>query len=210
MLRRTSLPEGTRERILRTAIAEFSEKGYSGARVLTISRKSRANPRMIYHYFGGKDRLYVAVLEHVLGELRAQELKLDFDHVSPIDGMMQLFDFTYEHFGNHPELIHILSGENLLRARFLKRSSKTPIVASPLIAMMGELLERGEKTGVFRSGIDALQLYVTMVGFAYFHRSNAHTLSVIFKSDILKPTWQAEHKRYAREMMLGFLRRDPS
>ena len=105
MLKRTSLPEGTRERILRTAIAEFSEKGYSGARVLTICRKSRANPRMIYHHFGGKDRLYVAVLEHVLGELRAEELKLDFEHVSPVDGMMELFDFTYEHFGKHPELI---------------------------------------------------------------------------------------------------------
>ena len=66
MLKKTpQSPEGTRERILRTAIAEFSEKGYSGARVLTICRKSRANPRMIYHYFGGKDRLYVAVLEHV-------------------------------------------------------------------------------------------------------------------------------------------------
>jgi len=121
--------------------------------------------------------------------------------------MMQLFDFTYEHFGQHPELIHILSGENLLRARFLKKSSRTPVVASPLIAMIDELLKRGAKAGVFRRGVDPLQLYVTMVGFAYFHRSNAHTLSVIFKSDILKADWQAEHKRYAREMMLGFLRR---
>lgn len=211
MLKKTPpTPEGTRERILRTAIAEFSEKGFSGARVLTICRKSRANPRMIYHYFGGKDRLYVAVLEHVLGELRAEELKLDVEHVSPVDGMMQLFDFTYEHFGAHPELIHILSGENLLRARFLKKSSKTPVVASPLIAMISELLKRGEKTRAFRRGIDPLQLYVSMVGFAYFHRSNAHTLSVIFKSDILKADWQAEHKRYAKEMMLGFLQRDAS
>lgn len=207
MLKKTpSTPEGTRERILRTAIAEFSEKGFSGARVLTICRKSRANPRMIYHYFGGKDRLYVAVLEHVLGELRAEELKLDVEHVGPVDGMMQLFDFTYEHFGAHPELIHILSGENLLRARFLKKSSKTPVVASPLISMIGELLKRGEKARIFRRGIDPLQLYVSMVGFAYFHRSNAHTLSVIFKSDILKSDWQAEHKRYAREMLLGFLK----
>jgi len=210
MLKTTSLPEGARERILRTAITEFSEKGYSGARVLTICRKSRVNPRMIYHYFGGKDRLYVAVLEHVLGELRAEELKLDFEHVTPADGMMQLFDFTYEHFGKHPELIHILSGENLLRARFLKKSSRTPVVASPLISMIGELLKRGQKAGVFRRGIDPLQFYVTMVGFAYFHRSNAHTLSIIFKTDILKADWQAEHKRYAKEMMLGFLGREGS
>ncbi|MFO1107812.1 MAG: TetR/AcrR family transcriptional regulator [Bradyrhizobium sp.] len=203
-----STPEGTRERILRTAIAEFSEKGYNGARVLTICRKSRANPRMIYHYFGGKDRLYVAVLEHVLGELRREELKLDIEHVGPVEGMMQLFDFTYEHFGKHPELIHLLSGENLLRARFLKKSSKTPVVASPLIALIGQLLRKGEASGDFRKNIDPLQLYVTMVGFAYFHRSNAHTLSVIFKSDILAPGWQDEHKRYAREMTLRFLKGD--
>jgi AcrR family transcriptional regulator len=203
-------PEGARERILRTAIAEFSEKGYSGARVQTICRKSRVNPRMIYHYFGGKDRLYVAVLEQVLGELRHEELKLDVEHVAPVEGMLQLFDFTYEHFGNHPELIHLLSGENLLRARFLKKSTKTPVVASPLIELISQLLKQGEATSEFRPGIDPLQLYVAMVGFAYFHRSNAHTLSVIFKSDILKPNWQAEHKRYAQEMMLRFLKEDRS
>ncbi len=206
--RAAAATEGTRERILRVAIAEFSEKGYSGARVDVICKLSRANPRMIYHYFGGKDHLYIAVLEQVLGELRTEELKLDVAHVAPIDGMMQLFDFTYEHFGGHPELIHLLSGENLLKARFLRQSIKTPIVASPLIKLIDELLRRGEKQGEFRRGIDALQLYVTMVGFAYFHRSNAYTLSVIFRSDLLAPAWQVAHKRYAREMVLRFLRRD--
>jgi AcrR family transcriptional regulator len=203
-----SAAENTRERILRVAIAEFAEKGYSGARIDVICKLSRANPRMIYHYFGGKDHLYIAVLEHVLGELRTEELKLDVAHVAPIDGMMQLFDFTYDHFGGHPELIHLLSGENLLKARFLRRSVKTPIIASPLIRLIDELLRRGEKEGDFRRGIDPLQLYVTMVGFAYFHRSNAYTLSVIFQSDLLAPPWQAAHKRYAKEMLLRFLRRD--
>jgi AcrR family transcriptional regulator len=98
--------ENTRDRILRVAIAEFAEKGYSGARVDVICRLSRANPRMIYHYFGGKDELYVTVLEQVLSKLRSEELKLDVANVAPVDGMMQLFDFTYEHFGNHPQLIH--------------------------------------------------------------------------------------------------------
>jgi AcrR family transcriptional regulator len=77
---------------------------------------------MICRYFGGKDPLYVAVLEHVLGELRQEELKLEMEHVTPLEGVMQLFDFTYEHFGRHPELIHLLSGDNLMRAKFLKLS----------------------------------------------------------------------------------------
>ena len=204
----SSAAESTRDRILRVAIAEFAEKGYSGARVEVICKVSRANPRMIYHYFGGKDGLYVAVLEQVLGELRTEELKLDVANVAPVDGIMQLFDFTYEHFGNHPKLIHLLSGENLLKARFLRRSVKTPIVASPVIRLIDELLRRGEQKGDFRRGVNPLQLYVIMVGFSYFHRSNAYTLSVIFRSDLLAPGWQSVHKRYAKEMILRFLRAD--
>ena len=201
--------ENTRDRILRVAIAEFAEKGYSGARVDVICKLSRANPRMIYHYFGGKDHLYIAVLEQVLGELRTEELKLDVAHVAPIDGMMQLFDFTYDHF-RQPSRTHSSAErrEFAQKARFLRRSVKTPIIASPLIRLIDELLRRGEKEGDFRRGIDPLQLYVTMVGFAYFHRSNAYTLSVIFQSDLLGRPWQAAHKRYAKEMLLRFLRRD--
>jgi AcrR family transcriptional regulator len=200
-------PDATRERILSAAIREFAAEGYSGARVEAICKRGRANPRMIYHYFGDKDGLYVTVLEHVLGELRREELKLEVDHVAPLTGMLQLFDFVHGHFGDHPELIPLLSGENLLRARFLRRSAKAPIVASPLLALIARLLERGVKEGVFRSGIDPLQLYVMIVALSYFHRSNAHTLSVLFRTDLLDPAWQSAQKRNAEQMLTRFLER---
>ena len=200
-------PDATRQRILQAAIHEFSLKGYGGARVDAICKRARSNPRMIYHYFEDKDGLYVSVLEHVLGELRQAELKLQVDHVAPLTGMLELFAFIHAHFGAHPELIPLLSGENLLRARFLRRSSKAPIVASPLIELIARLLERGVKAGVFRAGIDPLQLYVTMVALSYFHRSNAHTLSVLFRTDLLDPAWQAEQKRNADQMLARFLER---
>lgn len=199
--------DATRKRILDAAIREFSAQGYSGARVDTICKRARANPRMIYHYFGDKDGLYVTVLEHVLGDLRREELKLEVDHVQPLTGMLQLFNFIHAHFGAHEELIALLSGENLLRARFLRRSSKAPIVASPLIELIRRLLERGVKQAEFRSGIDPLQLYVMMVALSYFHRSNAHTLSVLFRTDLLEPAWQAEQKRQADQMLTRFLER---
>jgi AcrR family transcriptional regulator len=202
--------ESSRERILRIAVKDFAEKGYAGARIEEICKAAKANPRMLYHYFGDKDNLYIAVLEQVLGELRSEELKLDVAHVAPLDGIIQLFDFTDRHFGGHPELRQLLSGENLLKARFLRRSVKTPIVASPLIRLIDQLLRRGERTGDFRRGFDALQLYVVMVGLAYFHRSNAHTLSVIFQADVATPAWLAEHRRYAHEILTRLLRRDQS
>jgi len=201
--------DDTRERILQTAIKEFAAKGYSGARVDQIVKRARVNPRMVYHYFGDKDRLYVAVLERVLGELREHELKLEIDHIDPLEGMKQLFAFVHGHFGSHPELIPLLSGENLLRASFLKRSSKAPIVSSPLIELIARLLERGVKKGVFRSGIDPLQLYVAMVALSYFHRSNAYTLSALFRTDLLDDSWQAEQRDVAEQMLTRFLLRAP-
>lgn len=198
-------PDATRFRILQAAIREFSSEGYGGARIDAICKRARANPRMIYHYFGDKDGLYVSVLEHVLGELRAEEFKLEVDHVPPLEGMLQLFRFIHDHFGSHPELIALLSGENLLKARFLKRSVKTPIVASPLTELIAKLLARGVKENAFRAGISPLHLYVTLVALSYFHRSNAYTLSVIFRTDLLDTTWQEEHRREAEQLLVRYL-----
>jgi AcrR family transcriptional regulator len=198
----------TREKILQAAIGEFAAKGYSGARIDAICRTARANPRMLYHHFGDKDRLYVAVLEHVVGDLRREELKLEVDHVDPVQGILRLFDFVHRHFGEHPELIHLLSGENLLQARFLRHSIATPIVASPLIELIASLLRRGQRLGVIRRGIDPLHLYVMMVALSYFHRSNAHTLSAIFRTDIQAPEWQAKHEEAATDMLARYLSAD--
>jgi AcrR family transcriptional regulator len=204
-------PDATRGRILAAAIREFAAEGYSGARVDAICKLARSNPRMLYHYFGAKDRLYLTALDHVLGELRGAELaQLELDHGGPLEGIQKLFDFMHGHFGRHPELISLLNGENLLRARFLRRSIKTPRVASPLIQLIGQLLERGVKARVFRRGIDPLQLYVTMAGLSYFPRSNAHTLSVIFRTDLLDPSWQAQQKRHAMQLLTSFLMRQSS
>jgi AcrR family transcriptional regulator len=198
----------TREQILQAAVKEFAAQGYGGARVDAICREARANPRMLYHHFGDKAGLYIAVLERVIGDLRHEELKLAFDDVAPLEGMMQLFDFIHGHFGQHPELIHLLSGENLLRASFLSKSTKVPTVASPLLHLIEGLLRRGERAKVIRRGIDPLHLYVVMVALSYFHRSNAYTLSAIFRTDLLAADWQAGHRQFAADLLLRFLRAD--
>jgi hypothetical protein len=100
----------------------------------------------------------------------------------------------------------LLSGENLLRGRFLRSSAKTRIISSPLISLIEELLRRGERKGLIRAGIDPLHLYVLMVALCYFHRSNAHTLSFLFRTDLLDADWQNEHKKAASEMLVGYLR----
>jgi len=130
----------------------------------------------------------------------------EVDHVDPFEGMMQLFEFIQGHFADHPELIALLSGENLLGGRFLRGSSKAPLITSPLLPLIERLLRRGERQGLLRGGLDPLHLYVVMVSLCYFHRSNAHTLSTIFATDLLAPSWQAQHKKMATDVLSRFLR----
>jgi AcrR family transcriptional regulator len=200
----------TREKILRAAIGEFATHGYSGARVERIRTRARANTRMLYHYFGDKSRLYVAVLEHVIGELRQEELRLEVDQIDPLEGLLQLFEFVDNHFAKHPELMTLFSGENLLRGRFLRSSATSAIISSPLMPLMQRLLRRGERKGSIRPDVDPLHLYVVMVALCYFHRSNAYTLSLLFRTDLLAPSWQSEHKKIAIELLTGYLRPAPS
>ena len=197
--------DATRTRLLRVGIAEFAAKGYSGARIDAIADRAKVNIRMIYHYFGGKENLYIEVLEHTLAKLRAEELKLDFSNVAALEGLMQLFDFIDGHFTAHPELMKLLSSENLNKARYMKKSSLIPVMATPVITLLKRLLQQGAEDGTVRAQLDPLHLYVTMVSLAYFHKSNAHTLSKIFETDLLQVQWQHDHRRQTRMMLLQFL-----
>lgn len=205
---RQRLAAATRGRIFRVALAEFAEKGLSGARVETIASRAKVNIRMIYHYFGGKEALYLEVLEFVLGRLRAEELKLelDVDRVKPVEGIVQLYEFIEGHFAAHQELGKLLSFENLNRARVMKRSKAIPEMASPVLVLLRTLIERGEKDKTLRAGLEPLHLYVALVSLCSFHKSNAYTLSCIFNADLLAPRWQDEQKLQAEEMVRAFVR----
>jgi AcrR family transcriptional regulator len=72
-------PERTRERILSAALKEFAAKGFAGARVDVIARRAAINKRMLYHYFGDKEKLFRAVLRHKIAERRAWAANLSSD-----------------------------------------------------------------------------------------------------------------------------------
>jgi len=199
-------PTFTRERLLQAAVTEFCGNGFNGARVERIVRTAKSNPRMLYHYFGSKSGLYVAVLERCYGELRALERALKLNDLPPVEGMRRLMDFTFDHFGNHPGLIHLINNENLLRARFLRQSLGIRAMTSPLVAAIRDLLRRGERDGSFRRGIDPIQLYVSITALSFFHVSNCHTLSALFEADLAAPAWIAARREHAREMLLAYLR----
>ena len=198
-------PARTRARLLEAAVEEFASHGYSGARTERIARHAGSNIRMLYHYFGGKDALYVAVLEAVLGDLRHDELQLDAETTDPLEGLLRIFDFVEQHFATHPSLRKLLAFENLNEARHLARSTRIPEMSSPVLSLIRKLLARGVADGQVRPGINALHLYVAMVSLSYYGRAHAWTLSRIFNKDMQKASWQKAHQKLTRQMVTAFL-----
>jgi AcrR family transcriptional regulator len=195
----------TRARILGAAAQEFSNKGYDGARMEKIVARAECNIRMVYHYFGRKEDLYLAVLERAYEQVRSRELELDLKHLEPVEGMKVLIEFTFDHIAGHPEFVGLMNAENVLKGRFLRKSTQVPEATVPLVEAIRDLLSRGEIAGVFHPNVDPVQLYVTILSVSYVHVSNCHTLSIIFQQDLSDAAWLRKRKQHASDVVLGFL-----
>jgi AcrR family transcriptional regulator len=199
-------PERTRLAILEAATVEISNKGLGGARVDAIAARSRVNKRLIYNYFGDKEGLYLAVLDAAYYKIRSPERGLALADKDPEEGMRELVQFTWEYLSQHPEFLSLVGTENMHRAAFLKRSKKIRDMHSPLIGMIADLLERGSRKGVFRSGVDPVDLYVTIAGLGWFYMSNRFTLSTIFARDLTVPASMKARGQTILEVVMAYLR----
>lgn len=193
---------GTRARILNVATREFANKGYEGARTDDIADRARINKRMIYHYFSSKEQLYLAVLEAAYERARSAEQKLDLDRLPPLEALARFTEFTFDSFVRDRTFINLLATENRQRAKVLKKSAKVNTMNSPVIAAIGRILEKGEANGTIRAGLDARQLWITIIGICYFFFSNIYTLSVIFDADMEQPALIAERRSHVVDFVL--------
>ncbi len=198
-------PERTQARILAAAKAEFAAHGLGGARVDRIAANADANKRMLYYYFGNKDALFVAVLEAAYAHIRAAEIALHLTELDPPGAIRRLIAFTWDYYLKHPEFMTLLNSANLHRARHLKESAKVRNMHSPFVAMIEEILARGRASGVFRAGVDPVQLYISIASLTYFYLGNKYTLSAIFERDLLSPRAKAERLAHMHDLVLGYL-----
>ena len=210
MSRQTKVPQkrsaaDTKARILGAALKEFATRGFAGARVDVIAGVARANKRMLYAYVGNKDALWLATLEAVYSAKRQEERQLATDTLSPEEAMRALIRFNFRYHLEHPEFVALVNNENLMGARKLKRSKLVPHLYSPLLETLTEVLRRGQKAKVFRSGVDPMQLYISIAALGYFYISNIRTLSVIFVSDLSSAAGMKQREDHVIDVVMSYL-----
>lgn len=199
-------PARSQRTILKAATDEFVAHGYSGASVNEIAARANINKRMLYHYFGNKEELFLAVLEAAYERIRTGERTLELDHLEPMQAIERLVRFSYDHFFEHPDFLTLLNIENMYQARHLKKSSKVQQMHSPLVVQIQDVLKRGQIDGVWREGVDPVELYITIASLCFFHLSNRHTLSVIFNQELATPEALDRRREHVVSVITGFLR----
>ena len=197
--------ELSRRMILDAALVEFSEKGFSGARIDTMAAAAGVSKPMIYSYYGDKDDLYAAALREAYIQIRAGEQELDLEHKSPEEAIRALVSFTLNHFRSKPWFISMLNTENLHRGTTIARIHDVSEIQSRLVQELKIILERGQDEGIFRQGIDPVDLYITIASLCYFPISNAHTLRVVFNKPVDDDAWLDQRRQDAEEMVIRFL-----
>jgi AcrR family transcriptional regulator len=178
-------PDDTQRRIMAAAKVEFAKNGLGGARVDVIAARAKANKRMMYHYFGNKEKLFQLVLEDAYGAFREAEAALALDNEEPVTALRKLVTFTWNYFLDNPEFITLVNSENLHKARHIKNSKRMQEMSRNFVDRMQTLLNRGAVAGLFRNNIDPVQMNISIAAVGYYYLTNRFTGTIVFERDLM-------------------------
>ncbi|MFI7612139.1 TetR family transcriptional regulator [Nonomuraea terrae] len=198
--------ERTRAEILAVAQSEFARHGYAGARVDEIAELMRTTKRMIYYYFGSKERLYVAVLEKAYSEVRAVERTVDVEHLAPVEAIRTLAELTFDHHDAHRDFIKLVAIENIHQGEHIRTSEVLANLGAPVLDLISRILEAGRASGDFVTEADAIDVHMMISAFCFFRVSNQHTFGALFGRDMTAPEHRERLRRMVGEMTVAYLR----
>jgi TetR/AcrR family transcriptional regulator len=207
--KQTRNAELTKAKILECATREFSQKGFAGARVSGITKRAGVNINLAYHYFSGKEGLFIAVMERAYKIIRSHHNDTEIRGLDPIEAMEKLVRSTFQLFLKHPEIIGLLNAENLHGASHIKKSKEIETLYHPLLEAIEGILERGAKEGKFRSNVNPVDLFISINAEGYMFLSNCHTLGFVLNENLLDPDRIRQREEHIVKVILYFLQFHP-
>jgi AcrR family transcriptional regulator len=197
--------ERTRAEILEVASHEFAQNGYSGARVDEIADQTSTTKRMIYYYFGGKEQLYIAVLERAYSQIRDAEQALDVEHLDPISAIRRLAELTFDHHDTHPDFVKLVSIENIHQAEHIVKSSVLASSNTRALDLIARILATGVAAGVFKPKIDAIDVHMLISMFCVFRVANRYTFNALFGRDLADRRRRKHYRAMLGDVMVAYL-----
>jgi AcrR family transcriptional regulator len=204
-MRKPKAPEANRASIVAAAIEEFAARGYKGASMDAIAARTRTTRALINYYFGAKEKLYIAVLEHVYSEIREAEGGLDLDHLAPVAAIRRIVEFTFHYYLEHQGFVRLVVAENQAKGRHLRKSKLMSVLNRPIIERLAGVIARGQAEGRFRPGVDPVEVHKAIAALGIFNVANQYTFGSIFQRDMGAKGDVARRRDIVAEIILSDL-----
>jgi AcrR family transcriptional regulator len=198
--------EETRNNILEIAAREFADKGLSGARIDEIAEKTNSSKRMIYYYFGGKEELYRAVLERSYGQIRAREDDANFETMPADKALIAHIEHTFDYHVNHPEFVRLVMNENIHHGAHIGHVEGLKERNKSVIASLKAIIDKGVADGIFRPGIDPVDLHMSVSALCFYNVSNRYTFASNFGVDMSSAKSLKKRRTQITEIVLAWVR----
>ena len=206
-MRKPKAPEANRARIVQAAIDEFASRGFKGASMDAIAARTHTTRAMINYYFESKEKLYIAVLERVYGEIRDAEGELDLDHLAPEAAIRRIVEFTYNYYVAHEGFVRLVVAENQARGRHLRKSQMMRTLNRPIIERLARVVERGQAEGRFRRDADPVEVHKAIAALGMFNVTNQYTFGAIFQREMGRKGDIARRRELVADLILSYLTR---
>jgi AcrR family transcriptional regulator len=204
-MRKPKAPEANRARIVRAAIDEFAARGFKGASMDAIAARTDTTRALINYHFGGKEKIYLAVLEHVYAEIRQAEGGLDLDHLDPVSAIRRIVEFTFTYYLEHEGFVRLVVAENQARGRHFRRSKAMRSLNRPIIERLARVIARGQADGSFRADADPVQVHMIIAALGLFNVTNQYTFGAIFQRDMGAKGDVRRRRELVADVVLGYL-----
>jgi len=205
-MRKPKQPDANRARIIAAALKEFAARGIKGASMDSIAARTRTTRAMINYYFGGKEKLYLEVLEHVYRGIREAESRLELDHLPPVDAIRRIVGHTFDYYVTHQGFVSLVAAENQAKGRYLRKSRAMRSFNLSIIDTLARVIARGQGEGSFRPDLDAVEVHGAISALGFFNVANQYTFGAIFRRDLGSKGDVGSRRALVTEIILSYLR----
>ena len=194
----------TRQRILAAAHAQFVANGLEGTRMEAIALSAGVNKSLVYRHFGNRETLYCTVLDRAYAQIRAGESALELPD-DPHEALARVVDYTFDYYIANPDFLVLVGIENLNKGEFLRRVDKAGLNVDNLKGIYRKVLDMGMEQGVFRRGVDPVDLYFVASSLCWYTVATQYTFGITFETDVLSKENLASRRRIIHTAVRGFL-----
>ncbi len=200
-------PERTKGRLLRAAIRLFSAKGYHGVSVDEIVGSAKTNKRMVYHYYGSKNGIYLAALKDVFSRLSKVEVQAVEETARPDEKLQHLLAANFKFLDENPEFVRLLLWENLAQGRHVARHPEL-VDKNPFMDRFGAIIQEGVTSGMFRAPQDTKHLLINIIALCFIYYSNHYSLAASLRVNLDTPRNRALRLKQASDLLFHGLMAD--